>query len=143
MLFVDLSGSTAMAEWMEAEHYAAMLADLRALYERIRSFKHTRALDAEFVVAAVDGSGEFPVLQQDDVFLHFAIAAGAVYRTESHRQHKLTSLQALNPIFKQYVLLSDDNRIVIESYKQYLQSLTGLTLKDLVKVSDYCEVFNR
>ncbi|MFG6467267.1 AAA family ATPase [Roseateles sp. BYS87W] len=35
VLFVDLSGSTAMAEWMEAEHYAAMLADLRALYERI------------------------------------------------------------------------------------------------------------
>jgi class 3 adenylate cyclase/tetratricopeptide (TPR) repeat protein len=35
LLFVDLSGSTAMAEWMEAEHYAAMLAGLRALYERI------------------------------------------------------------------------------------------------------------
>ena len=35
LLFVDLSGSTAMAEWMEAEHYAAMLAGLRELYERI------------------------------------------------------------------------------------------------------------
>ncbi|MGM9481959.1 ATP-binding protein [Roseateles sp. NT4] len=35
LLFVDLSGSTAMAEWMEAEHYAAMLAGLRALYERV------------------------------------------------------------------------------------------------------------
>ena len=35
LLFVDLSGSTAMAEWMEAEHYAAMLAGLRVLYERI------------------------------------------------------------------------------------------------------------
>jgi class 3 adenylate cyclase/tetratricopeptide (TPR) repeat protein len=35
LLFVDLSGSTAMAEWMEAEHYAAMLAGLRTLYERI------------------------------------------------------------------------------------------------------------
>jgi len=35
LLFVDLSGSTAMAEWMEAEHYAAMLGTLRVLYERI------------------------------------------------------------------------------------------------------------
>ena len=35
LLFVDLSGSTAMAEWMEAEHYAAMLGGLRVLYERI------------------------------------------------------------------------------------------------------------
>lgn len=117
--------------------------ELRALYKRIRPYEHTRVLDDEFVVSAVDGSGEFPVLQQDDVFLHFAIAAGAAYRTESHRQHKLTSLHALNPIFKQYVLLSDDSRVVIESYKQYLQALTGLTLKDLVKSSDYCEVFNR
>ncbi|MFG6486703.1 ATP-binding protein [Roseateles sp. BYS78W] len=35
LLFVDLSGSTAMAEWMEAEHYSAMLGSLRELYERI------------------------------------------------------------------------------------------------------------
>ena len=91
------------------------------------------------MIAAVDGSGEFPVLQQDDVFLHFAIAAGAVYRTDSHRQHKLSSLHSLNPIFKQYVLLSDDSSIVIESYKQYLNALTGMTLKDLVKASDYCK----
>ena len=35
MLFVDLSSSTRIAEWMEAEHYATMLGALRALYERI------------------------------------------------------------------------------------------------------------
>jgi hypothetical protein len=117
--------------------------ELRALYKRVRPYEHSTALDADFVVAAVDGSGEFPVLQQDDVFLHFAIAAGAAYRTESNRQHKLTSLHALNPIFKQYVLLSDDDRVVIESYRQYLLALTGLTLTNLVEASDYCEVFNR
>jgi hypothetical protein len=117
--------------------------ELRALCKRIRPYEHTKSLGTEFVISAVDGSGEFPVLQQDDVFLHFAIAAGAAYRTESRRQHKLTSLHPLNPIFKQYVLLSDDSRVLIESYKQYLLALTGLTLKDLVKASDYCEVFNR
>ena len=31
----DLSGSTGLAEAMEAEHYAAMLAELRALYQSL------------------------------------------------------------------------------------------------------------
>jgi hypothetical protein len=117
--------------------------ELRDLCKRIRPYPHTKTLEAEFVIAAVDGSGEFPALQQDDVFLHFAIAAGAVYRTDTHRQHKLSSLHSLNPIFKQYVLLSDDSSIVIENYKQYLHALTGMSLKDLVKASDYCKVYNQ
>ena len=29
--------------------------ELRALYKRIRSYEHTRALGGEFIVAAVDG----------------------------------------------------------------------------------------
>jgi len=35
ILFADLSGSTGLAEAMEAEHYAAMLAELRALYQNL------------------------------------------------------------------------------------------------------------
>ena len=35
ILFVDLSDSTGLAEAMEAEHYAAMLAGLRALYQEL------------------------------------------------------------------------------------------------------------
>jgi len=35
ILFADLSDSTGLAEAMEAEHYAAMLASLRALYQRL------------------------------------------------------------------------------------------------------------
>lgn len=35
ILFADLSGSTGLAEAMEAEHYAAMLAELRALYQAL------------------------------------------------------------------------------------------------------------
>ncbi|MDN3918908.1 AAA family ATPase [Roseateles violae] len=35
VVFADLSGSTMLAEAMEAEHYAAMLAQLRALYQSL------------------------------------------------------------------------------------------------------------
>jgi hypothetical protein len=114
--------------------------ELKALCAHIRPYPHTKRLDTEFIMAAVDGSGEYPVLQQDDIFLHFAIAAGAVYQTASLRQHKLSSIQTLNPIFKQYVLLSDDMARTQQSYKDYLAALTGLTLQDLVKSSDYCEM---
>ncbi len=60
LLFVDLSGSTAMAEWMEAEHYAAMLDGLRELYERI--VPHHGG-----VIARIQGDGMLAVFGHPDV----------------------------------------------------------------------------
>ena len=60
LLFVDLSGSTAMAEWMEAEHYAAMLAGLRELYERI--VPHHGG-----VIARIQGDGMLAVFGHPEV----------------------------------------------------------------------------
>ncbi|HEY8878688.1 MAG TPA: AAA family ATPase [Roseateles sp.] len=60
LLFVDLSGSTAMAEWMEAEHYAAMLAGLRTLYERI--VPHHGG-----VIARIQGDGMLAVFGHPEV----------------------------------------------------------------------------
>ncbi|MBW8843686.1 MAG: AAA family ATPase [Burkholderiales bacterium] len=60
LLFVDLSGSTAMAEWMEAEHYAAMLGSLRALYERI--VPHHGG-----VIARIQGDGMLAVFGHPEV----------------------------------------------------------------------------
>ncbi len=117
--------------------------ELQSLCSRIRSYPHTKKLDSEFAVAAVDGSGEFPVLQHDDIFLHFAIAAGAIYQTASNRQHKLTSVKVMNPMMKRFVLLSDDNKRAVESYTDYLTAISGLSLADLAKNSDYCEVFSQ
>ena len=117
--------------------------ELKALCARIKPYPHTKRLATEFKIAAVDGSGEYPVLQQDDIFLHFAIAAGTSYETASNRQHKLSSSVAHNPIFKTYVLLSDDSKRVIASYRDYLDALIGRDLKTLVKDSDYCQVFNQ
>lgn len=118
-------------------------AELRELRSRIRSYPHCRLLSTDFVVAAVDGSGEYPVLQQDDIFLHFAIAAGAAYRTASSRQHKLSSVHPANAVFKHFVLLSDDSQRTIDGYREYLGALLGVSLEELINGSDYCEVFNR
>ncbi|RZL40517.1 MAG: hypothetical protein EOP35_00575 [Rubrivivax sp.] len=60
LLFVDLSGSTAMAEWMEAEHYAAMLGTLRAVYERI--VPHHGG-----VIARIQGDGMLAVFGHPEV----------------------------------------------------------------------------
>ncbi|WP_415840471.1 AAA family ATPase, partial [Roseateles saccharophilus] len=60
LLFVDLSGSTAMAEWMEAEHYAAMLGGLRTLYERI--VPHHGG-----VIARIQGDGMLAVFGHPEV----------------------------------------------------------------------------
>jgi class 3 adenylate cyclase/tetratricopeptide (TPR) repeat protein len=60
LLFVDLSGSTSIAEWMEAEHYAAMLGALRALYERI--VPHHGG-----VIARIQGDGMLAVFGHPEV----------------------------------------------------------------------------
>jgi class 3 adenylate cyclase/tetratricopeptide (TPR) repeat protein len=60
LLFVDLSGSTAMAEWMEAEHYSAMLGGLRELYERI--VPHHGG-----VIARIQGDGMLAVFGHPEV----------------------------------------------------------------------------
>ncbi|MCE4555500.1 ATP-binding protein [Roseateles cellulosilyticus] len=60
LLFADLSGSTAMAEWMEAEHYAAMLAALREVHERI--VPHHGG-----VIARIQGDGMLAVFGHPEV----------------------------------------------------------------------------
>ncbi len=64
MLFVDLSGSTGLAEWMEAEHYADLLAQLSSLYEQVVP-RHGGA------VARIQGDGMlaifgYPEVREDD-----------------------------------------------------------------------------
>ena len=115
--------------------------EMEQLCEGIRAYPHTTSLREDFVLSAVDGSGEFPVLQQDDIFLHFATAAGATYRTVSARQHKLVSEHSVPPTSKQFIVLSGDNKLLRRSYQSFLQSSLGLDLSDMVDRSDYCAVY--
>lgn len=117
--------------------------ELQALCEGIRPYGHCRNLLEDFGVGGVDGSGEFPILQQDDVFVHFVVAAGTHYRTETDRQHKLASQPLAGNVFKTFVVLRDEKRPLIESYQGFLEELVGLSLTDLAGGSDYCAVFSQ
>ena len=64
MLFCRPSGSTGLAEWMEAEHYADLLAQLSTLYEQVVP-RHGGA------VARIQGDGMlaifgYPEVREDD-----------------------------------------------------------------------------
>jgi hypothetical protein len=116
--------------------------ELRDLVQRIRSYPHSPAVSEDFVIGAVDGSGEFPVLQQDDIFMHFVVAAAATYKTATHRQHRLSAVSPANLVAKHYVLLSNDPRALTDGYRSYFDQLTGFELKNMVQECDYSEVFN-
>lgn len=117
--------------------------ELDELCKRIQAYPHTTKLEQEFTISAVDGSGEFPVLQQDDIFIHFITASAATYKTASFKQHKLSSVHGVPPTYKQFVVLSDDDEILRSGYKSLINDFLGLELDELVNNSDYCEVFSQ
>lgn len=117
--------------------------EIKALAARIQPYQHATSLPAEFLVSAVDGSGEYPILQQDDVFIHFATSAGVSYETQSSRQGKLCAIGGLGPLLKQFIILRDQPKAMAEAYRSFLLSAVGKDLKDLVDGSDYCQVFSR
>ena len=116
--------------------------ELKALGGRIRPYDHARTLPADFRISAVDGSGEYPVLQQDDVFVHFATAAGVTYETHSNRQSKIGAIPGVPPLLKRFILLRDEKKTLTEGYRDFVENGLGLSLKDLVEKSDYCQVFS-
>lgn len=117
--------------------------EILALADRIRPYSHTTVLPDDFMISAVDGSGEYPVLQQDDVFVHFATAAGVTYQTQSSKQSKLSAVGGLGPLLKQFVILRDQREALLEAYKSFLEIGLRRSLRTLLDESDYCEVYSR
>lgn len=118
-------------------------AELKRLAERIRPYPHAKVVEDDFIVAAVDGSGEFPVLQQDDIFVHFVTACGTCFRTETSRQHKMAVHGGAHTLAKQFVVLRDSQKALMEGYEGFVDSLLGKPLRQIVDESDYCEVFGQ
>jgi len=116
--------------------------DLEALCEGITTFQHSPRIEEDFVVAGVDGSGEFPILQQDDVFMHFTVSAGSVFETCTRRQHKMTARTLPGLMYTGLINLSDHGEGLIQGYHCFLQDLIHCGLKELRDGSDYCEVFS-
>jgi hypothetical protein len=115
---------------------------LDGLLACVRAFDHTISLDREFRVAGVDGSGESPVLQQDDVFMHFVVAAGTIFQTASGRQHKLSFVALEDGIHADFVALRDEKIAVRAAYGEFLDRLVGMTPRSMAEQCDYIDVFN-
>jgi hypothetical protein len=123
----------------EAEPNKVELAELLA---RVRPFGHTTMLEREFVIAGVDGSVESPVLQQDDVFMHFVVAAGTLFKTASARQHKLSTIIVDDSVHADFIALRDESKAVQRAYAGYIERLVGITPRAMAEGSDYIDVFN-
>jgi hypothetical protein len=117
--------------------------ELGSLVDRATSYEHCSRLSEDFTIGAVDGSGEYPILQQDDIFLHFAIASATLFETCSDRQHKLSVRTVPGDTKKSFSILRDVSEFVQRSYQAYLKDIVGLSLEDIVVQSDYCEVFSQ
>jgi len=117
-------------------------ADLEKLCEGVTRFDHCRELESDFVVAGVDGSGEFPILQQDDVFMHFAVSAGALFETCFKRQHKLSARTEAGTMFTGLINLRDYDDGVQSGYRKFLNQLVGFDLSELRDQSDYCDLYS-
>lgn len=117
--------------------------DVKGILELVRPYGHTTTLVEDFVIGGIDGSGEYPLIQQDDVFMHFLSAASTCYRTASSRQHKMSASAVGNELFATLVNLQDDIKAIRQTYQGLITELTGLDLKSLVAGSDYVEVFQQ
>ena len=116
--------------------------ELELLGQAIRPYDHARTLPADFRISAVDGSGEYPVLQQDDIFVHFATSAGVTYETHAHKQSKIGAVPGVPPLLKKFILLRDQPKALVEGYREFVEGGIGLNLADLIAGSDYCSVFS-
>lgn len=117
--------------------------DLNKLCGNIIPYTHCTTVGEDFRMGAIDGSGEFPILQQDDVFVHLAVAAGRVFNTVATAQHKLSSHHSPNSLFKGYIIIRDDDESIIDGYQKLLNDLLSIDIKDLTKNSDYCYLFSK
>jgi hypothetical protein len=109
---------------------------------RLTQFNHCRDLDQDFIIAGVDGSGEFPIIHQDDVFMHFVVSSGAIFETCTKRQHKLSVRDIPGGMYTGFVNLRDFDDAVQNGYRHYLHELLSISLNELTDGSDYCAVYS-
>lgn len=102
--------------------------------ESINFFAHaTRRENVRY--AAVDGSGDFPVVSYSDSFVYLVLAHGSIYETDV-----VSGLREVNVEAEPLVLLcwlpeSEFERE--QAYDNAFESLAGLPVKEVIERSDY------
>jgi hypothetical protein len=116
--------------------------ELNRLCEGICSYGHCDQLDENFLIGAVDGSGDYPVFQQDDIFIYLVTSSAQLYQTDTNRQHKLSRFLIDNEYLRHYLVLPGNPEGLYKEYQKYFRFLTGKSLQQVLENSDYIEVYS-
>lgn len=100
----------------------------------ICSFKHTNQA-ADFRIAGVDGSGDYPSFSYADSFVYVATATGTVFRTDS--LHGLVEEQVLVDPNLELAWLPEDQERAAGQWLKAFSALAGTDVDDVVRQSDY------
>jgi len=100
----------------------------------IQHFGHTASVDS-FVVAGVDGSGDYPSFTYADSCVYIASAAGTAFRTSV--VHGLEEIPLLPDPVIDIVWLPGDRNEASVRWDAAFEELTGLPVTDTIDQSDY------
>ena len=100
----------------------------------IQHFGHTPSVDS-FVVAGVDGSGDYPSFTYADSCVYIASATGTAFRTSV--VHGLEEVPLLPDPIIDIVWLPGNRTEATARWDAAFAELTGLPVKDVIAQSDY------
>jgi hypothetical protein len=102
--------------------------------KNIKAFPHA-AKRKDFLVAGVDGSGDYPSLSYADSCVYVASAVGTMFRTSD--TYGLDEIPVLAEPVLEVVWLPGDRSIAAGKWNDAFEALAGISLADAIGLSDY------
>lgn len=109
----------------------------RKLVDAIQPFSHTTHVD-NLLVGGVDGSGDFPVIAYGDSFVYATVSTVTLY--EADAVHGLREVDTGIPTLIEFTWLSGSEQQRTTSLLESFERLTGHSIEDVIRGSDYLEM---
>lgn len=123
-----------MRDWEQLQRINPLQAS--NVKHHIRRFPHTTQT-SNLLVAAVDGSGEYPLLTYSDAFIYLTLAHGVAYQSDP--THGLRELELFDPVLNLAWIPEDKTQGPL-ALNEALEALAGVPLKETIRHSDYREL---
>jgi hypothetical protein len=107
------------------------------LVDAIEPFSHTTDV-GDLRIGGVDGSGDFPVVAYGDSFVYATVAAATLYQADA--VHGLRELDTGITPLVEFTWLSGSEQQRIASLLESFERLTGYSVEDVIRGSDYSEM---
>jgi hypothetical protein len=121
-----------MASWEGTPRIGDEEAD--QVRQSVRPFAHTTRRD-DFVVAGVDGSGDYPSLSYGDSFIYVTVAHGTRYRTDPACGLKEIADPA--PAIMEFTWLPEDEARRPAATDAAFERMAGIPITQVIERSDY------